>query len=152
MPKYLAIDYGIGHIGLAISDPAGRIAFPWKLLAWPGSDEKAAGQLLPIIQDQQIDNIVIGLPLNMNGSQGPQAELTDKFARQLGKLTDKPIEFWDERLSSIAAQKLFAQQVDTSAAGRGRKKRTAAKSRRRVDPVAAQIILQACLDSKRSDP
>jgi len=151
MPIYLGIDYGLRHIGLAISDPAGKLAFPLKLLTVSSSPAKAAEQVLREIEGRQIDAIVIGLPINMNGAEGPQAGQTRRFAGELARRTEKPIHLHDERLSSFAAEQLLSGPPEKPGRKAQRPPISPKKSRRRVDPIAAQLILQGFIDRHRSD-
>ena len=147
MTKYLGIDYGSKYIGLAVSDSDGKMAFPLKLLSVTGKTSVAIEKILVEIQDHHVDAIVIGLPKNMDNSEGPQAKLTRQFAEELAKHTDKPIHFHDERLSSFAAEKLLAgPDQKTTRSNRLRNSTKAKRPKRRIDPVAAQVILQGFLD------
>ena len=94
-----------------------------------------AGRLLEIAEDRRIGGIVLGLPFNMDGSEGPRCQSTRAFARNLMRLTDRPIGFWDERLSTVAAEKALLE-ADTT-----RKRRAEV-----IDHVAASYILQGALD------
>jgi putative Holliday junction resolvase len=95
-------------------------------------------RLLEIVKKREIAGIVLGLPLNMDGSEGPRVQSTRAFARNLEKLTDLPIAFWDERLSTVAAERALLE-ADTS-----RKRRDEV-----IDHVAAGYILQGMLDRLR---
>ena len=94
-----------------------------------------AAQLLALLMDRGAQGIILGLPLNMDGSAGPRVQSTQAFARNLTKLTDLPITFWDERLSTVAATRALLE-ADTS-----RKRRAEL-----VDHIAAAYILQGALD------
>ena len=134
--QYLAIDYGSKRIGLAICDPAGTIASP---LAVIQGQKEAIRRILDIVETENVEAIVLGLPLNMDDSQGPQAELVFKFAEQLKAHLDIPIHFQDERLSSFSAKEKLSQTEFT------RKKK-----KKRLDAIAAAEILQAFLDNKNT--
>jgi putative Holliday junction resolvase len=97
-----------------------------------------AQALQKIIADREIAGIVLGLPLNMDGSEGPRVQSTRAFARNLERLTDLPITFWDERLSTVAAERALLE-ADTSRKRRGEV----------IDHVAAGFILQGLLDRMR---
>jgi len=132
--KYLAIDYGSKRTGLAICDYSETIVSPVAVIeGWQGLLEK----IISLVKDENIEAIVLGLPLNMDDSQGPQAKLTQQFAQQLKKHIDIPIHFQDERLSSFAAERKMAAAELT----RGKKKK-------RLDAVAAAEILNAFLENK----
>lgn len=135
--RYLGIDYGTKRIGLAVGDGAGGIASPLRTLPAVGT---LAGRVADVIRaggDFAIDEWVVGVPLNMDGSSGPQAEVTREFAALLAKATGNPVHLWDERLSSFAAD---AHMSRTGLTHRQKK--------RRRDAVAAQVILQGFLDAR----
>ncbi len=133
--RYLAIDYGARRTGLAICDPSETIASP---LAVVEGRKELIGKIADLVKSENVGAVVLGLPLNMDDSQGPQAKLVLQFATQLKKHIDVPVYFQDERLSSFAAEEKMA------AAGikKGRKKKP-------LDAVAAAEILQTFLDSKK---
>lgn len=137
MARHLGIDYGRKRIGLAISNPEQSIASPLGSVA--GQDDPAADArtLLPTIGENQVEICVVGLPINMDGSEGRQAQKTRAFAEKLVEACGLPVKLADERLTSYAAD----QVLDTAQAGR--------KTRRRHrDALAAQAILQTYLDSQ----
>ena len=130
----IGLDLGTKTIGLAISDPGRRIASP--LLTLRRIKFKAdAAALLKQAVDNAAVGLVLGLPLNMDGSEGPRAQSTRAFARNLAALTPLPIVFWDERLSTAAVTRTL---LDADAS---RKRRAAL-----VDKMAAAYILQGALD------
>jgi putative Holliday junction resolvase len=135
--RYLAIDYGEKHTGLAICDAAETIASPFAVIhGQAGLVEKIAD----VIKAENAEAIVVGLPLNMDDSQGPQARLVLKFADQLKEYLNIPIYFQDERLSSFSAEEKLAPARST----RNRKSK-------RIDAVAAAAILEAFLEAKKAD-
>ncbi len=141
MPRYLGLDYGHKRIGLAVSDADARLATPLKQVdstGWPRTD---AVQLRNIIEDYEIDAIVIGLPINMDGTEGDQAKLTRKYGEALANELGLPVEFWDERLSSAAADRMLDDREEL----------TMKKRKARRDALAAQIILQGFLDHHRNN-
>lgn len=133
--RILGIDYGTKRIGVAMADLETRIATPLTMLEGSGDVTKDAAMVndLAVREDSQV--FVVGLPLNMDGSEGAQAALTRKFAAALERLSKQPVHHQDERLSSFAAE----QVLDST--GFGAKKRKALS-----DQIAAQKILQAYLD------
>ncbi len=141
MQRFLGIDYGTKRIGLAIGDDALRIASPVETVAARGQVKEHARQVLERAAEYEVDAFVVGLPINMDGVEGQQAKITRTFGEQLRKMSDKPVHYFDERLSSSAAQVLLGPAELT------RKKRKA-----RLDAVAAQIILQGYLDSTTERP
>ena len=137
LPPYRAIcglDLGDKTIGVAISDLRRGIATPVEVIRRTKFTEDA-GKLLAILAARNVAGIVLGLPLNMDGSEGPRVQSTRAFARNLARLTELPITFWDERLSTVAAERALIE-ADTS-----RKRR-----REVIDQVAAGYILQGALD------
>jgi putative Holliday junction resolvase len=134
--RYLAIDYGEKHVGLAICDAAEIVASPLTVIETQPDLPKRIEQ---IAKSENVEAIVVGLPLNMDDTEGPQAKLVFKFAEQLGGHLGIPIHFQDERLSSFSAEQKLAPAKFT----RGRK-------RKRLDAVAAAAILEAFLEAKKA--
>ncbi len=134
--RYLAIDYGTKHTGLAICDPTETIVSP---LAVVQGQKDLLKKILSLVNSENVEAIVLGLPLNMDGSTGPQAKLVFQFAERLKNLLDVPVHFQDERLTSFSAEQKLAP------AGLKRKNK-----RKRLDAVAAAEILQAFLEQKNA--
>ncbi len=132
--KYLAIDYGGKRTGVAICDEFEIVVSPYKILQ---SDAQLVRSLAKIIEEEQIEEIVVGLPYNMDGSEGAQAKKVREFAKELATVTEKKIHFQDERLSSFAAKDML------SPAELGWRKR-----KKLLDAVAAANILRAFLDNE----
>ncbi len=128
------LDLGTATIGVAVSDGMRHVASPLETIRRRKFTTDAA-RLLEIVQARAIVGIVLGLPLNMDGSEGPRCQATRAFARNLARLTDLPIGFWDERLSTVAAERALLE-ADTSRARRAEV----------IDHVAAGYILQGALD------
>ena len=140
LPRYgglAGLDLGTKTIGVAVSDRMRSVASPLSTIRRE-KFTKDAEALLKLLADRQAVGIVIGLPRNMDGSEGPRAQSTRAFARNLERLTDLPIGFWDERLSTVAAERALLE-ADTS-----RKRRAEV-----IDQVAAGYILQGALDRLR---
>ena len=134
--KYLAIDYGNKRTGLATCDPTETITSPLTVIE---GQKKLLEKIANIIKAENVEALIIGLPLNMDGSQGPQAELVLKFAEQLKEHIDIPIHFQDERLSTFSAgQKLAPAEL------------TRGKRKKRLDAVAAAEILNDFLENKNT--
>jgi putative Holliday junction resolvase len=132
--KYLAVDYGTRRTGLAVCDKAEMLASPLVVIDQPGN---VIPKILETIRIYEIESIVIGLPYNMDGTEGSAARATRAFAAQLEKQVKIPILFHDERLSSFEAEeKLAAAEF------------TRKKFKKRLDAVAAAAILQSFLDNK----
>ena len=132
------LDLGTKTIGVAVSDGGHTIATPLETIKRKKFTLDAA-RLLEIVAHRQIAGIVLGLPRNMDGSEGPRAQATRAFARNLERLTPLPITYWDERLSTVAAERALLE-ADTT-----RKRRAEV-----IDHVAAGVILQGLLDRLRN--
>lgn len=128
------LDLGTVTIGVAVSDTFQSVATPLETIKRKKFTLDAE-KLLAILSERNIGAIVLGLPRNMDGTEGPRCQATRAFARNLEKLTDLPIGFWDERLSTVAAERALLE-ADTS-----RKRRSEV-----IDHVAASYILQGALD------
>lgn len=128
------LDLGDKTIGVALSDLRRQVATPIEVIRREKFTIDAA-RLLALLQARGAAGIVLGLPLNMDGSIGPRVQATQAFARNLEKLTELPICYWDERLSTVAAERALLE-ADTS---RKRRKEV-------IDQVAAGYILQGALD------
>jgi putative Holliday junction resolvase len=128
------LDLGEKTIGVAVSDRRLSVASPLETIRRQKFTLDAA-ELLAICSARDIGGIVLGLPFNMDGSEGPRCQSTRAFARNLTRLSDLPIGYWDERLSTVAAERALLE-ADTS-----RKRRSEV-----IDHVAAGYILQGALD------
>lgn len=128
------LDLGEKTIGVAVSDRMLSVASPLQTIRRKKFGLDAAA-LLEIVQARDIGGLILGLPRNMDGSEGPRCQSTRAFARNLSALTDLPIGFWDERLSTVAAERALLE-ADTS-----RRRRAEV-----IDHVAAGVILQGALD------
>lgn len=137
MSAMAGLDLGDKTIGVAVSDRMLTVATPLETIRRKkfGVD---AEKLLKIVTDREIGGILLGLPRNMDGTEGPRCQSTRAFARNLSRLTELPIGFWDERLSTVAAEKALLE-ADTT-----RKRRAEV-----IDHVAAGYILQGALDRMR---
>ncbi|MFH1747320.1 MAG: Holliday junction resolvase RuvX [Planctomycetota bacterium] len=141
MGRWIGIDYGTRRIGVAISDFGGSIASPAETLNATGTVPGDAVLVLQYAEKTDTDVLVVGLPLNMDGSDSDQTRLTRSFARALSSSSDLEVILWDERLSSFQADQLLdAAQVR--------------KSRRKGlrDTIAAQVMLQSFLDARQIPP
>jgi putative holliday junction resolvase len=130
----LGLDLGTKTIGIAVSDPDRRLATGVTTIARKAFTADAQ-QLLALAAERRAVALVLGLPINMDGSEGPRAQSTRAFARNLEKLTPLPIALWDERLSTAAVER------ELIAADASRAKRKAV-----IDEHAAVFILQGALD------
>ena len=137
MRPIIGLDLGTVTIGLAVSDTFLGVASPLETIRRKKFGLDAA-RLLDVMEKRQICGLVLGLPRNMDGSEGPRCQATRAFARNLEKLWTGPITYWDERLSTVAAERVLLE-ADTS-----RKRRAEV-----IDHVAAGFILQGLLDRLR---
>jgi putative Holliday junction resolvase len=133
----IGLDLGEKTIGVAVTDSFLSVATPLETIRRKKFGIDAA-RLQEIIDDRKIGGLILGLPRNMDGSEGPRCQSTRAFARNFDRLGDLPIGFWDERLSTVAAEKALLE-ADTT-----RKRRAEV-----IDHVAAGYILQGVLDRLR---
>ncbi|WP_323795241.1 Holliday junction resolvase RuvX [Nisaea sp.] len=133
--RILGLDLGSKTIGIAISDPFLRVASPITTIQ-RRKFTKDAEELARIVEERNVGAFLIGLPLNMDGTEGPRCQSTRDFARELILRIDLPVAFFDERMSTMAVERAMIDADMT------RKKRAA-----RVDQLAAAYILQAALDT-----
>ncbi len=131
------LDLGTKTIGVALSDRLLTVATPLETVKRKKFTLDAE-RLLEILAKREIGGVVLGLPRNMDGSEGPRCQSTRAFARNFSRLWDGPITFWDERLSTVAAERALLE-ADTSRARRAEL----------IDHVAASYILQGALDRLR---
>jgi putative Holliday junction resolvase len=130
----IGLDLGSKTIGVATSDPDRRLATAVETIARKAFSADAA-RILALAAERKAAGLVLGLPINMDGSEGPRAQSTRAFARNLTRLTELPIALWDERLSTVAVER------DLIAADASRARRKAV-----IDQHAAVFILQGALD------
>lgn len=130
----MGLDLGTRTIGVAVSDTLRSVASPLRTIRRTRFGADAAA-VLALVAERDLGGIVLGLPRNMDGSEGPRAQSTRAFARNLSGLTELPITFWDERLSTVAAERALLE-ADAS-----RRRRAEV-----IDHVAAAYILQGFLD------
>ncbi|MEP1585317.1 MAG: Holliday junction resolvase RuvX [Tateyamaria sp.] len=134
MRALMGLDLGDKTIGVAVSDTYQSVATPLETVRRKKFGLDAA-RLVELIGARHVGGVVLGLPRNMDGSEGPRCQSTRAFARNFGKLWDGPVTFWDERLSTVAAERALLE-ADTT-----RKRRAEV-----IDHVAAGYILQGLLD------
>ncbi|WP_334075631.1 MULTISPECIES: Holliday junction resolvase RuvX [Paenibacillus] len=134
--KILGLDYGDRRIGVAVSD-----AFGWTAQGLTVIERRREGdeldRIAELVSEHEVEEVVVGLPKNMNGSVGPRGEICMAFAEELKTRLQIPVHLWDERLTTVSAQRTLIE-ADVS-----RKKRKGV-----VDKMAASLILQNYLDSK----
>ncbi len=132
--RILAIDPGTVRLGLALSDPSGTIAQPLSVLARRSEPEDLKA-LVELVERHEVGMIVIGLPRLMDGRLDAAAQQAQAFGDQVARATGRPVAYWDERLTSVAAERYLIAQ------GKRRSKR-----RQEIDRMAATLLLQGYLD------
>lgn len=132
------VDVGEKTIGVAVSDRDRMIATPLELIRKVKFTQDAE-RLFALMHTRGAEALVVGLPVNMDGTEGPRCQASRAFARNLLRLKDLPIAFWDERMSTAAVQRMLTAEADLSRARRGEL----------VDKAAAAWILQGALDRLR---
>ena len=137
--RLFGLDLGSKTIGVAVSDLTRSIATPVDTIRRKKFKEDAV-ILLDLVQEYEIAGIIIGYPINLDGSTGPRVQATEAFARNLAQVTDLPLAYWDERLSTVAVERTLLE-ADVS-----RKKRAEV-----IDKMAAAFILQGFLDYLRTN-
>ena len=136
--KILGIDMGERRIGLALSDPLGYTAQGLNTVQIK-NPEDICDKLMDVIKEKKVELLVFGLPKNMNGTLGPQAKKVQEYADKLKQLSGLPVDFEDERLSTVSAEQVLLM-ADQSRA----------KRKKAIDRMAAVIILQSYLDRNRN--
>jgi putative Holliday junction resolvase len=135
MKKAIGIDLGDARVGVAISDDLGMLAHPLETI--PTKSTNVLKRVLALATERAVGTIVVGMPRNMNGSFGPASDKAKAFIEELRRETTIHVLSWDERMSTVSAQRALHE------AGRNTKQQRAV-----IDQVAAQIILQSWLDSQ----
>jgi len=134
--RILALDVGDKRIGVAISDPSQLLARSLKVIQ-RGSRQEDFAAVARLVEEYEVERVVVGYPRSLDGTVGEQADKVERYAAGLAKAMDVPLVLWDERFSTVSAEKLMRE-----AGSRGKKRRE------RVDAVAAAVILQDYLDSR----
>jgi putative Holliday junction resolvase len=132
--QVIALDVGERRIGVAVSDPTGTLATPHSVIRRRSKAEDFAA-VARLVDELGIKRVIVGLPLSLNGEMGPQARRVTRYAQALAQTLDVPVEFHDERYSTVTADALLAES--------GRKRRVP------IDAAAAAVILQDYLESRR---
>jgi putative pre-16S rRNA nuclease len=132
----VALDFGKRRIGLAISDDSAKSALPLGAIK-RGSLRRDLQEIVAMLHSRGVTRLVVGLPLNMDGSEGPAARAARAFAEELGAASGLPVELFDERLTSFEAESRLAGMT------------TARRERGAVDAVAAAVILEGWLEARR---
>ena len=140
--RILGLDIGERRIGVAISDPTGTVARPLQTLV-RGSREEDLVAITALVAEHDAGLIVVGQPLSLDGTEGPQARRIARYADMLAEQLSVPVVSWDERFTTVAAEEILTQ-------GRSRKKRRRARVEGKVDAIAAAVILRSYLDSQNN--
>ena len=140
MTRALGVDLGSKRIGLAVSDRSGTIASPLQVLRRSRSPRHDLAEIARIARDEEVEVIVVGLPITMAGEHGPAARAAVAEAERLATVVDVPVEMHDERLTTVTADRVMIA-ADMRAPAR----------RQVVDKVAAAVLLQAWLDSRSGE-
>jgi putative Holliday junction resolvase len=141
--RILGLDFGMKTIGVAVSDPLGWTAQGLEIIRREEENnlKKSIVRLKEICSQYEVESIVLGYPKNMNNTEGERVEKTKQFKKRLEKELKLPVELWDERLSTVGAERILLE-ADLSRA----------KRKNVIDKMAAVFILQGYLDSKPSKP
>lgn len=156
MPRLMALDVGEARIGVALSDPGGFLASPYTTVHVSRNEADTWARLQQLIAETEAEELVIGLPISLDGAIHAQAERIMAFTERLKTHITLPVSFWDERLSTVEAERLLAERGEYGRArqqkkssrggkksnGRGRKQR----NQQEIDALAAAVILQDYLD------
>ena len=138
--RIMAIDYGDARTGVAVSDPTGLLAGYTTVIRSHKSTEVAA-EVARLAKEQGAEELVMGFPRNMDGTEGPRAELYRDFAKMLEEKTGMPVRLWDERRTTIEAHAILHES--------GKRMKA---HRKNVDAVAASLILEGYLTYRRNHP
>jgi putative Holliday junction resolvase len=141
--RVLALDVGERRIGIAISDPTGSLARPLQTLV-RGSREEDFDAIAALVAEHDVGLVVVGQPLSLDGTEGPQARRVARYALALAARLPVQVVSWDERFTTAAADEILRQS-------RKEKKRRRARADGELDAIAAAVILQSYLDGKGSE-
>ena len=157
MARWLALDVGEARIGVAISDATGFLASPYTTLHVTHDESQTWKAIQQLIEETETEGLVVGLPISLDGAIHSQAKRVQAFAERLKEHIAVPITFWDERLSTVEAERLLVERGGTELGKRykaatGRKHNQAKRRRKKqeVDALAAAVILQEYLDNQIS--
>ena len=134
--RAIGVDLGARRIGIALSDSGGTVATPWTKVDRCGDEALDHRRIAELVEEAEAEAIVVGLPLSLDGSVGPAAEAVLAEAERLRVVIGVPVETYDERLTTVTAERVLREQGVT-----GRRRRQV------VDQVAASVFLQAWLDA-----
>lgn len=143
--RILALDVGERRIGVAISSPEGRLSLPLTVIPRRGNGRDIEA-VRTLVEAEGIERVIVGLPLSLSGERSAQTKQIEMFITRLQTGLPVPVEVWDERLSSVEAQRLRREMRPSRRTGR-----TKAARKGEIDALAAAIILQSYLDSRRQE-
>lgn len=153
MTRFLALDLGEARIGVALSDASGFLASPYITLHVSRDEEQTLAAIRRLIAETEAEALIVGLPVSLDGEIHMQGQRIQSYAERLRSSIDIPLVFWDERYSTVEAQRLFAQSGEDGtgkhekrSGGRGQAKRK--RKGHGIDALAATVILQDYLDSQ----
>jgi putative Holliday junction resolvase len=138
--RALGLDVGERRVGIAISDPTGTVVRPLQTLIRGARAEDFAA-IAALVAEHHVELVVVGQPLSLDGSEGPQARRIARYAQRLADQLPVPIVFWDERYTTVAAEEIMLQN-------RSKRRRRQSRAEGEVDAIAAAVILQSYLDSQ----
>jgi putative holliday junction resolvase len=152
MTRFLALDVGEARIGIALSDGTGFLASPYTTLHVSRVEEETLTAIQRLINETEAESLVVGLPISLDGEIHMQGQRIQSFAEQLRSVISIPLVFWDERYSTVEAQRLLAQPGGSASNKHEKRNGRRGQSKRRhkgheIDALAATVILQDYLDS-----
>ncbi len=145
MSRVMGIDFGLKRVGIALSDPAGKVALPYTTLE-EESEEKLFNLIVSIVREKDVKLIVLGLPIHLSGDESEMSELVREAGRRLERELKVKVVYWDERLTSKEARHILVNAKRTF-----RKKGVYKGKKSHIDKIAATLILQGYLDLIRKD-
>jgi putative holliday junction resolvase len=157
MARLMALDVGEARIGVAVCDPTGFLASPYTTLHVSRNEEQTWTSLARLIDETEAEGLVIGLPISLDGQIHAQGERIQAFAARLQAHIALPLTFWDERLSTVEAHRLLAQQglhnpdKQQRRAGRHQTQSKRRQKGQEIDALAAAVFLQDYLDSHTTE-
>ncbi len=157
MVRLMALDVGEARIGVAVSDASGFLASPYTTLHVSRNEEQTWQSIMQLIKETEAEGLVIGLPISLDGQIHAQGERIQAFAARLQAHITLPLTFWDERLSTVEAQRLLGQRGQHDHGKYQRRTghhQTSSKRRQKgqeIDALAATVFLQDYLDSRKTE-
>jgi putative Holliday junction resolvase len=139
--RAVGVDLGDARIGIALSDSGGTVATPWTKVERCGDERRDHRRIADLVAEVEAECVVVGLPLSLDGSIGPAAEKALAEVERLAAVLSVPVETYDERLTTVTAERVLREQGET-----GRRRRQV------IDQVAASVLLQAWLDARSAAP